>query len=258
MKPSTGTVTRPPITAPRPSVEASRNRERGIALRRRLGRRRRHAGVGRGCRVGRALGRHLGRVRELRAGGQVAHPEEAEGERDQRAEPGDLPRDDQADEQDDHADGEADRPETRARNMGVFVVRLQRGSGEIQAVWARLVNVVTGGANSDGFRRSMPGEPYLIPYSSHRRSTRACTSPDISISGGHSRVPSSGPFAVASMPILPAEELQRRRVVEMVERALGDHDVALRDRRWRRRRTSPARSRARRRARRRPRSPSSG
>ena len=109
MKPSTGTVTRPPITAPRPSVEASRNRERGKRS------------------SGGAFGSDLRRVRELGSAGQVAHPEEAEGEGDQRTEPRDPPRDDQADEQDDDADCEADRPETRARNMGVFVVRLQRG-----------------------------------------------------------------------------------------------------------------------------------
>ena len=106
-------------------MEASRNFERGkrspggVAGSRLVGRER--------GRRGRVLGLHLGRVGELRARRQVAHPEEREDERDHRAEACDVPRDDQADEQHDHADGEADGPETRARDVRVFVVRLQRG-----------------------------------------------------------------------------------------------------------------------------------
>ena len=80
----------------------------------------------------------------------------------------------------------------------------------------------------------------------------------ISISGGHSRAPSSGPFAVASIPSLPPKNWQRRRVVEVVERALGEQRRRASGRRWRRRRRRPARSRARRRARRRRRPPSTG
>ena len=76
-----------------------------------------------------ALGRHLVRLGQLRARGQVAHPEEAEDEREDRAERGDVPGDDQADEEHHDADGEADRPEARARNVRVLVVgRVRQGA----------------------------------------------------------------------------------------------------------------------------------
>ena len=255
MKPSAGAVTSPPITAPSPSVENSRNRERGN---RSPGVERGAAVTGRRLRGAPAVRRHVGRIREVRAGGQVADPEETRRRPRERAEPGDPPRDDQADEQDDDADGEADRPETRTRNVRMVVVGCTAGSGGFKRSGRTPVNVVTGRANSDGTGRSCRGTV----------GDRARTRPS---GGRRARAPrrsSRSRAATRGRPRralrrrvdaeLAAEELQRRRVVEVVERAFGDHDVALRDRRSRPRRTSPARSRGRRRARRRRRSPSSG
>ena len=70
----------------------------------------------------RSLRLDLGRERERGARRQVAHPEEREGERDDRAEAGDLPRDDEPDQEHDDAHGEADRPEARARDMRMVFV----------------------------------------------------------------------------------------------------------------------------------------
>ena len=105
----------------------------------------------------------------------------------------------------------------------------------------RLVNVVTGGANSDGSAVPLPREP-------SRSIDR--TRPSGGRRARGSRRSSRSPAATRARPRralrgrvdadLAADELQRRRVVEVVERAFGDHDVALRDRRSRRRRTSPA------------------
>ena len=67
-----------------------------------------------------------------------------------------------------------------------------------------------------------------MPYSSQRRSTSSFTASSISISGGHGRAPSSGSFARRVDPELAADELPLGRVVEVVERPVGDHDVALR------------------------------
>ena len=66
-----------------------------------------------------------------------------------------------------------------------------------------------------------------MPYSSQRRVTRSRTSALISISGGHSRAP-SGSLVRRVDPELAAVELEGRRVVEVVERPLGEQHVALR------------------------------
>ena len=126
----------PPITAPTPMVDdleelvAREPVGRGVRLRVRLGLLR---GRGRGSRRG-VLGRDVPGLGQVRVCGQVAHPEECEHQRDDRAERGDVPGDDDPDEQHDDADREADRPEARARNVRVFVVALgQDALGGIQA-----------------------------------------------------------------------------------------------------------------------------
>ena len=112
-------------------AETERRGLEELGARKALGRRRVGSGGRRGASVGLRRGRALGldrrRLRERRARGQVSHPQEPEDKGDQGTEARDVPGDDQPDEQHDHADGEADGPQTRARDVGVFVVRLQRG-----------------------------------------------------------------------------------------------------------------------------------
>ena len=171
-----------------------------------------------------------GACRELGAGGQVAHPEEREdGAPGPRRPPTTHHETISPTSRTTIADGEADRPQARAGDVRMFVVvRLQAQTG-FNLVVGTTVNVVTGGANSDGNRgrhaRGTVGRSRTRPSGDRR----AHGSPRlISISGGHSRAPSSGPFAVASMPSLPPKNWQRRGVVEVVERPFGEHDVALR------------------------------
>ena len=83
-KPSTGSVTRPPITPPSPSVETSRKTDARIAL---VGGRRRAARGARPSRRrgGRFSGSTSGASCRSAAAGEVADPEEREDERDHRA-----------------------------------------------------------------------------------------------------------------------------------------------------------------------------
>src|SRR5438067_702918 len=68
----------------------------------------------------------------------------------------------------------------------------------------RLEELATGEALAGRRLRHFPAAPSSgMPYSAQRRSTSAFTPGVISISGGHSRVPSGGPLCVASIPILP-------------------------------------------------------
>ncbi len=150
-----------------------------------------------------------------------------------------------------------------ARGSGPGRAGGRRGSAQgAQAGFKRsgqtAVNVVTGGANSDGSRRSLRrgtvSEPVLGP----------APVDELAHLGAHLdlRRPLPRPLERALRggvdPDLAADELERRRMVEVVERPLGDARRRASGRRSRRRRTSPARSRARRRARRRRRCPSSG
>ena len=112
VKPRTGAVTMPPIRAPRPSVDASRNTERGYLMTSpspgsaiggpalRCGRRRR-------------LGLGLRRSGAPEAPRDLADPEEAEDRRQHGADGDDDRLQDQADEDADDADGESDRPDGR-------------------------------------------------------------------------------------------------------------------------------------------------
>ena len=173
-----------------------------------------------------------------------------------------TPAHDEPDEHARDADREADRPEARRGRCGFSswcsltlgsprdstdpVLRAcQRRTSCRNAAPTRAILPICVGRRAPGCRTRPSGA-----------STSSRTSGLISISGGHSRAPSAGPFAVASMPSLPPYGLQRRRVVELVERPLGEHDVALRVDVGARRRRRPARSRARPRARR-PRRPTS-
>src|SRR5213592_133613 len=98
MKPTTGTVTSPPITAPSPSVDASRNRLRS---------RRRLATLGLD-RLGLAPVIHR----------RVARPEEAEDDRDRSPDRRDQRRvDDQPDEDARHTGRKPDRVERRPGEM---------------------------------------------------------------------------------------------------------------------------------------------
>ena len=180
------------------------------------------------------LGADAGGRRAVPAGRDVAGPEEAEDERERRADRGDRPADHQADEQADDADGEADRPQARRRKLRSIVPRalfqavspLTR-SGWIQSlqVWPRQRRNSWRNAPS---RRAVRAAGSPRPYSSQRSSTRRRTSSLISISVR----PRPRAFLRALVrrvdPELAAVELQRRRVVEMVERALADQHVALR------------------------------
>ena len=175
-------------------AEAERRALEELAARvaRGLGRRRLRHG-------GRALVRGDGRSglrRPLRLGvrrrdGRVAaadvpDPEEAEDERQRSADRHRRPADDQADEDANDADREANRPEARRRPVRRFAPR-------IHADW------IQSSLSAAGQRRDKP----YNPYSAQRRSTSSLISSVIRISGGHSRVPSSGPLWVASIPILP-------------------------------------------------------
>ena len=209
-----------------------------------------------------AVGRNRWRARSIRAGSASGDrldplasmsvvtsrsPEEAEDDAIDGADRHDDHRvDDQADEDARDADREADRPEARAPGMllvrvaGVRVTELPSLVTLVDSIPAlsRAVNDVSIGAtgrNSDGFARSRAGsverDPVLRP---------AAVDESLHL-GGHLDL--GRPLARALVgalvggvdPDLAAEELARRRVVEMVERALGEQDVALRDRRWRRR-----------------------
>ena len=109
----------------------------------------------------------------------------------------------------------------RACSRAVPTLRIQHGRRRGQRRNRRR-------ANSYAFARRVQREPSAIPYSSQRRSTRLRTSSLISISGGHSRVPSAAPFVRRVDAELAAVELERRRVVEVVERPLGQQHVPLR------------------------------
>ena len=97
-----------------------------------------------------------------------------------------------ADEDEDDTDRKADRPQARARKMVLVAIRFhgQRRTREGVAELCRICPFPAAGSSE-------------MPYSAQRCVTRSRISGDISISGGHSRVPSSGPLCVASMPILP-------------------------------------------------------
>ena len=124
-----------------------------------VGRGRRQLRLG-GGRSGGALGLDLGCVGERAAGRQVAHPEQREHDRDDRADADDHPGDDHADEQHDHADGEPDGPDARAGNVRmVFVLSRQGGQSGFKRSETWLVNVVTARANSAGSGRLVSWEP---------------------------------------------------------------------------------------------------
>ena len=118
-KPSTGSVTTPPITAPSPSV--ARGEERVARVRRLsfvLARvRRGRAGRERRARLGLDLGR-----RRAHGPRDVADPEEAEDERDHAADHRGDGADDEPGEDDGDADRETDRPEARRRRVRRLVV----------------------------------------------------------------------------------------------------------------------------------------
>ena len=90
----------------------------------------------------------------------------------------------------------------------------------------RVNDVTVGATRPRGVRRPRGSAPR--PYSSQRSSTRRRTSSLISISGGHAPRALLRALVRRVDPELAAVELQRRRVVEVVERALADQHVALR------------------------------
>ena len=120
MKPRAGSVTMPPITAPRPSVDAARNVLRPY----RSSSSPAAAGGTAGAAQPAGLRRRRLRRRRLQAGtdvgGGVADPERAEGERQDRAEDDDAPADDEAEQEDGDADGESDRPELGGGTCGLW------------------------------------------------------------------------------------------------------------------------------------------
>src|SRR5262249_43052324 len=119
------------------------------------------------------------------AAADVSDPEEAEDERQARADGNHGPAHDQPDEDANDAYGKANRPQAR------------RGAGRFAPPTP--ARGIQSSLDLAGQRRDKPYNPYSV----QRRSTRALISSLMRISGGHSRVPSSGPLCVASIPILP-------------------------------------------------------
>ena len=203
MKPSAGTVTTPPITAPRPSVAPSRNRPAREALdllvlrhRSRAGRRpspARHARPRLAARA-RATGVAVRR-------GRVAHPHEAE----KTAIAAPTATIDQPTTRPTRthttADREADRPEARTRERCACLVPRSLGS----TVNGAVNDVRCAERNSDAFARRVQRERARCRTPPSGGSTSPAPPALISISGGHSRVPSAGPLCVASMPSLPPQ-----------------------------------------------------
>ena len=201
MKPSTGTVTSPPITPPSPSVEASRKTVARVACSAADVGGAAAAPRGRSARVSGSTVRRLARAGCRR---EVAHPEEREDDRD------------------DGADARRSTRRRRSRRAARRCPRRSppaRGSGPGRAdvrgsAPSRLATNITSAPLST---REQPRSNYAESARCARaagigreavlgpaRGRRARGSPAlISISGGHSRAPSSGPFAVASIPSLP-------------------------------------------------------
>jgi hypothetical protein len=71
------------------------------------------------------LGLDLGRLLEALLDPDLAHPEDPEGDGDDRAERDDPPGDEKPDEEDDDAEREPDRPEARPRDVWMFTARFQ-------------------------------------------------------------------------------------------------------------------------------------
>src|SRR5579859_1750375 len=156
-------------------------------------------------------------------GGRVARPEDPEDDGDRRADRGDqLGIDDQADENDDDADREADRPQRRRRQMRLLVERLLLGVGtrlpRLHQVEVLSERRTPRGENQPGLLQAVFGPAArhaLLDLDAHLDlvGPRPCAL--------------LRPLRGRVDPELAADELPLRRVVEMVERPLADHDVAL-------------------------------
>src|SRR5215210_6111768 len=159
-------------------------------------------------------GLRLGKGGRTIGGHHVAGPEERKDGCDDHAGDDDRQADDEPYEDARDADGEPDRPNARRGQMRLVVsaVRLQLrpSSALVRGESTRRIRPAGERLRQRRNKRcKAPRRPSCSaarassPYSLQRASTRAFTSGVNSISGGHSRVPSSRPFAVASMPILP-------------------------------------------------------